>query len=600
VANPSDPLLVVSDASFPVGIVRWPWAMTFTIIAKLTFDLASSGVARLATVQEPLSIDQLDKTGTELRYASDFVPYKQGVDISVVGHARAPSPVRALPARLKVGTLDKLFKVTAEHPAEFARLSRRTIVTSGNGGGGPVGPIAALDARARGDWADPGFDMSSFNSAPADQRVAAFAGDSVMSLEGLVMSFEGLFGDGSARIIRLPTMAPTAGLFHPDGRALGAHVMRCDTIWIDTDRQIGVLVLRAVHRCVSPMGAMPVAAVSLGLDPSTNHQGLLTTHAGRPAVERSDFDSDRPPALPRAPSTRRHAGSGTIRMSSRPPPAKTQIMASSRPPAKTQLLEASLPPAKTQLLPPMAPTPPDIPPEDEVTLDVPATLDAPATLDVPETQDSLEAPIGVANVASNALPFSPQVRSAAHTVLPPPQDINDEETIDGPAPEAAPTFRAVLPFSPGAPRPPRLAVVSRHPSPLPFEAVATPKPPLYGGPPQAEPLRRIPTTSDVVFSPAPAPLEESTATASPGARKRLPSTPPEPQLRVEQYAAIKAAIFQDEASLHDILGAHGLTEMQWREEAEAWHHRLSVEAEAGGGAIANTLLAAIMSASRAS
>lgn len=478
--HPAEPMLVVSDRSFPVGLVRWPDPTAFTLIAKLTFSLASSGRARFAKVQEPLSIDQLDDTGAELRYASDFVPYKQGVDITLVGHARAPSVGRALPARLKVGSLDKSFKVTAEHPSHVARLSRRTVVAADARVGGAVGPRLASDPRARSGWAEPGFQLGAFNSAPPDQRVSAFLSDSVLILEGL-------FGNGSSRVVRLPAMAPSVGMFRDTGHPVGALPMHCDTVWIDTDLAICVLVYRVVLRCPSLGGATPVAAVSLGLDSSMSHHALLMTHAGRPAMEREDFDSIRP--------------------------------------NRTLVLEPEVPAPAVQT-------------EEEVTLDIPTTLD---------------------------------VVSPAHTVLPPPHGLGDELTAAmGPAPQAPDD---VLPF--------------RAPS-------------LSSAPPP-DPLRRVPATSDVYFTPAAELRDEPTAKSSPAPKRVVMSTPPpEPRLDVEQYATIKAAVFRGGAPLGELLEPHGLTEMQWREEAEAWHHRLAAEADAGGGALANALLAAIVRASRAS
>ncbi|KYF84491.1 hypothetical protein BE17_52965 [Sorangium cellulosum] len=276
-----------------------------TVVCKATF-LMRPGEAALAREQEPPHEDDQhwhNDARRSLRAACDLVPVKPWADVVLVGHAFAPGgePVRSLIARLSVGEVDKSVAVFCDRAFgpdgslhEGQRFSRLPLVYERAAGGpdtaNPVGLRPGMqDAHgrvmvpnlqppgvkvtSRADFIAPiGFgplaptwpsrreklgrkgaqgslrdwykqplpediDFSCFNHAPQDQQLKELRDDARIALENLHAEHPRL-------VMSLPGVRPRATLERAKGAAQPL-TMRCDTLWIDTDRSVCTLTWRA-------------------------------------------------------------------------------------------------------------------------------------------------------------------------------------------------------------------------------------------------------------------------------------------------------------------------------------------------------------------
>jgi hypothetical protein len=312
---------------FSAGSVLWQTqggAWTLTVCVRGTFALVHGREAVLADVQEPVSGDRhyADDPRQSLFCASDLALYKPRADIMLVGSAFAPDqvPVEALIARLSLGELDKSIGVIGDRvwidgpdgpepspprpfttlPLRYERAARapdnpvgfdltrppvpgalalpnleaaddeigrvRTI------GFGPVLPAAGtrrgllgpegwawIEGSARGP-APPTFDFAFYNAAPRDQQLDLVRPGTTLLLENLNREHRRLE-------TRLPSVRPKAFLVPSDDPDRGSEIaLRCDTVWIDTDRALVTLSWRGVLAVPTPdeeaLGALVVAAES--------------------------------------------------------------------------------------------------------------------------------------------------------------------------------------------------------------------------------------------------------------------------------------------------------------------------------------------------
>ncbi|MFO0761050.1 MAG: DUF2169 domain-containing protein [Byssovorax sp.] len=298
---------VISTCPLSVASRVWQpsqGAFTLTVVCRATFQLRA-GEAVLAVEQEaPNDHDDHwnDDDLRSLRAASDMAPIKPRADVLLVGAAFAPGrvPTRSLVVRLCAGEVDKSIEVvcdrslspdgTVREGAPFARMP--LVYERAAGGPGTLNPVGIRrdlrDAQGRialpnlqrpgvtpASLADPneplGFgpiapswpgrmsklgrhaatfsahgaldhlplpsdlDASYFNVAPADQQVPFLS-------ESTVIALENLHPDHPRLTSRLPGLGPRATVEGQGGaRALD---LRCDTLWIDTDRGICTLVWR--------------------------------------------------------------------------------------------------------------------------------------------------------------------------------------------------------------------------------------------------------------------------------------------------------------------------------------------------------------------
>jgi hypothetical protein len=294
---------------FVVSTLAWeprPGSWSLTVCLKSTFALAHGQEAPLAPQQDGIHEDVYFEQAphASLYSPSDFAPFKPRADVLLVGHAYAPggAPVDRVPVRLLVGELakalwvvgDRAWVQTAEGlrpsaPRPFAQMPVRyergalrgdNLVGLGVEPGRPLpnvdvadpsgaaqtpgfGPIAPawrarrlqlspeaaawvqrLRAPAAQGPAPGGLDPGFFNAAPRDQQVAAIAPGAPLMLENLSPRAPRL-------VTRLPAFVPRVYYVEPGSGRHAEIAVRCDTLWIDTDREAMVLSWR---------GATPIAA----------------------------------------------------------------------------------------------------------------------------------------------------------------------------------------------------------------------------------------------------------------------------------------------------------------------------------------------------
>jgi Uncharacterized protein conserved in bacteria (DUF2169) len=302
---------VASFCSLPIALIPWTGAEPMlSVVVKATFSLATDGEAPLASEQEPLRIDEPDplSDAAGLRYASDFAPQKVRADVLVVGHAHAPTRVNTIPIRMTFDVLDKQFVARSAEAATRIPLVARHLRTNETPNASPVavGPRSAwsperiaFGGAELGSHGAPlhalgaNFDFQFFNSAPIDQQVGVLRPNGVMTLDGLMPG-------GTRRHVWLPGHRPR--VFHFGDRGPGERVpeipLACDTLWIDTDRAICVLVWRGV--VARSRAADPPTTFVLSLEPRGAARGwtvlrdALGSARWEDALTPPDFSSDRP------------------------------------------------------------------------------------------------------------------------------------------------------------------------------------------------------------------------------------------------------------------------------------------------------------------
>ncbi len=306
---------IVANGPFRFAQLRWvlsAGAPAITVICKATY-LLRPAEAPLATEQEaPLEEDTHwnDDTEKSLSAATDLVPFKKQPEVVLVGHAFAPRglPVRSLSARLVVGNVNKAIEIYGERVialdgqlddgASFQkmRLSYER-AAGGPDSANPVGvrfdvqdaygrtrlpnlqppgsfvarrgdmfapigfgPIAAhwperrrrfhhmAQAFATRAWTErhfpEGVDAGCFNVAPLDQRLEALHSNERITLENL--------HPDHPRLTTSLAGLELAGVVERPGQPPQKLVLACDTLWIDTDRQVCHLVWRGTVALTRP------------------------------------------------------------------------------------------------------------------------------------------------------------------------------------------------------------------------------------------------------------------------------------------------------------------------------------------------------------
>ncbi|UQA62816.1 DUF2169 family type VI secretion system accessory protein [Polyangium aurulentum] len=281
------------------------WAQA--VVCKATYVL-SPGLAKLAAEQEPPNEDDNhwnDDTSRSLYAPSDLVPFKPHADVLLVGSAFAPGnvPVQSLTVRLAAARIDKSIEVLgdrasrdgiAQEAARFTTMPLRYERAAGGPetwnpvgmnlyarpdaqglvrlpnlqpsalagrdprmlnapvGFGPIAPSwpgrATKLGRNAGYFSDitwrqrplpDGVDLSFFNAAPHDQQAAELRDDERIVLENLHREHPQL-------VTMLPGLHPRAFVVESAGALRQEIKMKCDTLWIDTDRSICTLTWRGI------------------------------------------------------------------------------------------------------------------------------------------------------------------------------------------------------------------------------------------------------------------------------------------------------------------------------------------------------------------
>lgn len=337
---------------FTVGTVLWQGhdgAWTLTTCVKGTFTLVHGRDALIAEHQEPVGVDRyFAGSGASLFAPSDVVPYKPRTDIMLVGHAYAPGgrPVEALVARFSIGDVSKSIGVIGDrvwteghyglepsHPAPFTRMPLRyeraaRALTNPIGvdlaappqagaralpnleatdddaahtatiGFGPIAPGwtsrknvlkgAALEWVIQGGRGPvpEGFDFSFYNAAPRDQQVDLLR-------QGAKIVLENLNPDHARLETRLPQLRPKAFLIDRATQRGSEVALRCDTVWIDTDRAQAVVTWRGLTGVESgdarALGTIAVAAELRGKELRFKHVERLLREEGLTSADTESF-----------------------------------------------------------------------------------------------------------------------------------------------------------------------------------------------------------------------------------------------------------------------------------------------------------------------
>lgn len=243
---------VAAFCKLPLGIVRWYAPKpTISVVVKATFSLEQDGELRLAGAQEPLGPDRPNaegKNSEELERPTDFVPRKGRVDVFLVGHAHTQGQNSAsIPARIGIGAWEKRFWALSS--AEVAAIPLRApYLRDTEGKPTQVGPLAPW-SKGREKLLRTGIDayglplpnappsvFDAYAAAPWDQHPESLGPRTPFVLEGLLRR---------ARVARMVLPALRPRVIAARSNELPVEIpLRCDTLGIDTDRDIATFTFR--------------------------------------------------------------------------------------------------------------------------------------------------------------------------------------------------------------------------------------------------------------------------------------------------------------------------------------------------------------------
>ncbi|EYF01218.1 DUF2169 family type VI secretion system accessory protein [Chondromyces apiculatus] len=662
--------LTSSAAALRVASRIWPTARggwNLTLVCKATYRL-QPGESPVHDTPEPVFEDDThwnDDPTRSLAIASDLAPFKPRADVVLVGSAHAPRgvPAASIVVRLVVSDLDKSLEAFAPRAwtqdgqlREGPRVTKVSLryerAAGGPGSWNPVGvradappdahgqvPLPSLQpvglhVTCREDTMDPigfgpiaptwpsrrdrlgrhagtwphdrwweqslpeGFDPGFFNVAPRDQQIAELHDNARLVLEHL-------HPDHPRLVTSLPGLRPRASAARP-GRLAEEIPLRCDTLWIDTDRGLCTLVWRGRLSLSHPeeAGRIVVTAEGTGASPASS-RAEPSSGTRVPAA---------PPSQPRQPVDPEGTLSPgldavlTLDLEEDDDAGRTLSLA-----ARAAQRLAALPflddlPEDGRATLPMMPAPPagqPAPSSDPrsafqprvdtgtlVQLDPASPVPGPGSATAPASQPRvdtgtlmhLESPLRAATPGSAALPFAqeppPRAATPGSTALPFAQE---------PPPRAATPSNIALPFavpwtppaSPTAPLtvtdrgavdpPPESAlppdVTEEFPAfsvplaaapPMPFRTAASAAP-SWGTPADAAPPTATPSRAALPFvatpatsSPAAAPRPEAAPLFTPAAAPPPPlsaaAPPPPPPYAVAPPPLVSAAASTDAPS----------------------------------------------------
>lgn len=130
------------------------------------------------------------------------------------------------------------------------------------------------------------FNFGFYNSAPADQQISMLRQGAKIVLENLHPEFPRLE-------TRLPHIRPKAFLIDRTTQRGSEIALRCDTVWLDTDRALAVLIWRGLTDVPSEdlraLGTLAVAAEMKGQDLRFKHIERLLREEGFSSAETESF-----------------------------------------------------------------------------------------------------------------------------------------------------------------------------------------------------------------------------------------------------------------------------------------------------------------------
>jgi hypothetical protein len=545
-----------------------------------------------------------DSALASLYWSGDYAPVKRKVDLTLVGSAFAPGgqPVTSLVARLAVGDLVKSVRVTGERawtldggnlvpgpPAPFARLPlryERAGLSADNpvgfdpsahraAAGAPAAPnLERVDGRgvacfgpvapswrARRNLLDesamfwaygvvraphagapslgpapPRFDFAFFNSAPADQQLDLLRAGTPIVLENLHPQrprLETRLAPIRPQVFRVPPADV------PKGR-VEEIILRCDSMWIDTDRGVVVLTWRGVAD--APGGEARVGTLVVDADPQGKklrwdrvERRFAEVHV--PTQRLPGADAPRAPRVVaplQDPLSVRYDG----RRSADGGPTSAPVIA-----APESFLDDPTNPIEAP--------PSDRAPTASIALK--PRRPAPARPEIPSVRAGETVELG----------GPPRAAPARPVVAPPPPP----PPVARPAPAAptGPVPALTVPMRAGpAPR-----------APLPSRPLM-----MLGGPPAAAPASPSPAAPPATPAAEARRALAATKAPRPGARDAGPAL--RKDLTIDRYASIVAELGRAGTARGAVLKTHLLTEPGWIMVDQHWKKALAREAEEGG------------------
>ncbi|WP_437655273.1 DUF2169 domain-containing protein [Sorangium sp. So ce1182] len=661
---------LISECALRVAKVGWQprhGSFAFTVVCKATFELRPD-LSPLAATQVPV-VEADVSTGDygALALASELVPLKKRPEVLVAGHAYAPEgrPVPSLVARLSAGEIDKAIQVVGDRyfgrdgllgePAGFTTMPLVWERAAGGPGtpnpaGRPLGSAARADLsgrvpapnllpvglrfRSRSDIVPPvGFgpiaptwpsraayfhrhaawwspsrwherplpddiDLGYFNAAPSDQQRAQPFGEEVIYLENMHPRFARLS-------TRLAPVAPVATVDH--GSGMQRLQLRCDTLVIDTDRGLAMLVWRAhvlldradrAGRVVVTGTGAPDAAPSARDHDALNGEGTLAPAAAvfssvvLPFVgAAARASSSIPPRATAGKAAPAYAGVTTEHPPTQPSMGATPPPVANNPLERTEALGLVVQPSMLPFAPTQAPSAsrrdvsprastsglPFAPPPAQGDLDAAPRSSRPDLQRPPPSLPSMATDVPwMASTGSTTA----EGRSSPASALPcaaPPEPPRPLAPLSTQAAEPLPAS-VPSPFAKIASQPPyRPAAEASARSERWFAPASSP----VGELPDPPPL--LGAITPVSASPAEAPANGRPPAAESDAKDfSEPEADPPPDVAFEAYppercAAIAACLACDEGSTNDVLHAEELDDARWQRIHAYWLDRIGEE-----------------------
>ncbi|HRI68692.1 MAG TPA: DUF2169 domain-containing protein [Polyangium sp.] len=607
---------LVAQSMIPVAKLAWRTGhggYAITVVCKATFELQPNS-SPLAKQQEPIiEADEWSESGSLVR-TTDLVPFKTRSDVLVVGDAYAPEgrPVASLVTRLVVGDIDKSILVVGERyvaadgrigePGTFVRMPlvwERATAARDNPVGKPFDPTS-LGATGSSDWLrapnlypagqelprpvkalppmtyapisprwpsrvaclqqhaatwefvrwqerplPSNIDLGYMNVAPADQQRNAPFADETIYLENL-----------HPRIARLSTRLQNLSPLANVDRGTGPNplALRCDTLTIDTNRGLAMLVWRGNVIMDQPDPPGRIVVVCLDRSDPVSGSAPQKTEMFEPTTTILKGRQASPSAvLPFGKSA--------------PPPAlSTSVLPS---PSFTPMAP---PPASAPAVPPSppkAPPPgPPSPPSRSITM-IPG-IGAGTGAALPFGRDAKESPPSrppPPQAPSFGPPPDPPARKQLDSIPPstnafapppiPPIPPNTNAFVPAPPP-IPPNTNAFVPAPP--PIPPNTNAFAPPPIPPNTNAFVPAPSPMAPAPMAAAPLGSLALGVAPPLAPPPAPLAPVTPAVE-VAREKPPAEPPDTEARLR---LIQRAIWKGDRPIQQILSDHGLSELEWR------------------------------------
>jgi hypothetical protein len=612
---------VLSLCPLRVASILWQpragaWALT--VACKATYTLAPGESPLTPDQEEPSQADFYwdDDERRSLYLASDLAPFKRCADVILVGSAYAPGrhPVGSLLARLTVGEVDKAIAVFGDRvfthhgellgPAPFVRMP--LVWERAGGGPGTVNPVgvalsAAPDVHGRSpvpnlqppgayittrrDLVEPvsfgpipptwpsrtqklhrhaarwshrrwheqplpdDIDAGYFNAAPPDQQRSEIRPDERIALENL-------HPDHPRLVTQLLALVPRARVEGSPG-AVQETKLRCDTLWIDTDRGTCSLTWRAYVPLEHPHQAGRVVVwLAEGARPSwiPGPPGGYEK-AAEPSPELGVSGGARAPFARDTPD--RDAGAITLSGQRAGVDAAKPVL---------PFVDSRTPwPASPPIEPASsAPPPPgEVMEQDSRHRTLPGTQRSPLF-------DAL--PFVAAGAAASSVTRAPAVAAVPPSPMPPPiAPMPPMVPIAPMPPMPPPPMVSSLQTPTPTPPPPRMPTPPPS-APMPAPEVVEPElPPLVGvaKPAMIGPLA-APEASARPEAREAAPLETALAARSPEVQPEEARGPSLDEFPVERFAEVSASLALRPDEKETIFEINGLTEPSWARLRAAW------------------------------